>query len=367
MTIGIDARLYGPSRGIGRYLQKLISYLEQIDKTNQYVIFLTKENWDEYQPQNNNFKKVKANYRWYGWQEQIFLPLKIKLHKIDLMHFPHFNVPLFPLAKFVVTIHDLILFKHPTPRATTLSPLLFKLKYWAYKITIKRAIKKSEQVITVSEYSKKEILKNFRAPSEKISVIYEATEPPLDPIPNVNLKEYKITQPYLLYVGNAYPHKNLERLIEVFKTLNLEYNNRYQLVLAGKEDDFYKRLKNETKIINNDVVFLGFAGEETLANLYQQASLYVFPSLTEWFGLPALEAMSYELPVVASSSSCLQEILGDAAIYFDPESMEDMRLVIKEGLDDQKIRERLKHEGLKQVRKYSWGKCAEETLKIYMG
>ena len=121
--IGIDARFYGPrQKGLGRYLQKLITHLEKVDQNNQYFIFLRKKNWSEYCPSCSNFKKVLADYPWYGLREQILMPLKIRRQKIDLMHFPHFNIPVFYSGTFLVTIHDLVLRKFPTRRASTLGP-----------------------------------------------------------------------------------------------------------------------------------------------------------------------------------------------------------------------------------------------------
>jgi len=185
MRIGIDARFYGPKqKGLGRYVQKLVNNLEKIDDSNQYIIFLRRENWNEYQPTNSNFKKVLANYSWYGLKEQIFLPFKIKKQKIDLMHFPHFNVPLFYKKPFVLTIHDLILKRFPTRRASTLGPIKYWLKNIAYEAVIKSALQRAEKIIAVSEYTKQDILKYFDVDSDKIKVIYEGS-------PNVETQPYK--------------------------------------------------------------------------------------------------------------------------------------------------------------------------------
>jgi len=377
MRIGIDARFYGPlGKGLGRYTQRLIENLEKIDKENEYFIFLKKENWNEYQPQNPNFKKIMADYRWYTITEQIFFPLKILKYKLDLMHFPHFNVPFFYPRKFIVTIHDLILTKFPTKRATTLGPLLYKLKYLGYKIIISKAVRRAKKVITVSEFTKKELIKYFHLDPRKIIVTYEAAdqvERGQLKIPERDLSYYGISRKYLLYVGNAYPHKNLERLLKVFKKLKEEPQFDYQLVLVGKEDYFYKRLKKEAKNLGllekinglAPVIFFGFASQSILADLYRNASLYIFPSLYEGFGLPALEAMSYGLPVIASHTSSLPEILGQAALYFDPQNQEEIIKIIKEVLSNRLLKEKMIHEGLNQVKKYSWQHLAEETLKIY--
>ena len=129
MRIGIDARFLGPvGKGLGRYTQKLVTHLEKIDQNNQYFVFLRRENWSVYQPANRNFKKILADYRWYTWQEQWYLPKILKKYQLDLVHFPYFNVPVFYRGKFIVTIHDLIVDHVETGRASTLPYPLYKIK-----------------------------------------------------------------------------------------------------------------------------------------------------------------------------------------------------------------------------------------------
>lgn len=175
MRIGIDARFYGPEygKGIGRYTQKLIKNLEKVDQDNQYFIFLRKENFNNYCPQNKNFSKILADYQWYSLAEQIFFPWQLYKLKLDLVHFLHFNVPLFYFKKFVVTIHDLI-HEQSSFQGSNLSAFQFFLKKKAYKLVIKNAIQRSEKIITVSNFSQKEIVKRYNIDSNKVSVIYEA-------------------------------------------------------------------------------------------------------------------------------------------------------------------------------------------------
>jgi len=357
IRIGIDARFYGPKqKGLGRYVQKLIENLEKNDLNNEYIIFLRKENWDKYKPTNSNFKKVLADYRWYTLSEQIFMPFKIKQEKVDLMHFPHFNVPIFYRMPFVITIHDLILKRFPTRRASTLGPIRYWLKKLAYELVISSAIKRASKIIAVSNFTKKDILKYFRVKSEKIKVIYEG-------VPCVELNVYKTSNTsYLLYVGNAYPHKNLERLILAFNKLSKQKND-LRLVLVGELDYFYKRLQ---KMSSSNVIFMDFVSDKELSSLYQNACLYVFPSLCEGFGLPPLEAMAYNLPVVSSNSSCLPEILGDAAVYFNAEDIDDMVNKIKLVLNNEELQKELISKGREQIGRYSWGKMSQEILDVYV-
>lgn len=172
--IGIDARFFGPKdKGFGRYTENLVKNLEKIDKNNQYFIFLRKDSWEEYQPENQNFKKVLMNYKWYSWKEQFLMARKLKKHKLDLMHFTHFNVPIFYKKDFIVTIHDLTLRYFPTFKKSILNLLIYPFKNLAYRIVFKRAIKNSKEIIAISEHTKQDILKHYGVKSSKIKVIYE--------------------------------------------------------------------------------------------------------------------------------------------------------------------------------------------------
>jgi len=370
MRIGIDARMFGPRQGgLGRYVQQLVLHLEKLNTNDEFVIFLRQENWDEYEPKNPHFKKVLANIPWYGWREQILLPQILNKEKIDLMHFPHWNVPLFYSKPFVVTIHDLLLLHYPTREASTLGPIGYFFKQLIFKIVLNHAARQAKKIITVSEFSKNDIVKTLNIPANKISVTYPA---PLPKSYNENLKEKKeeiftkfgITKPFVLYVGVAYPHKNLNRLLEAWKIFQEKYNVNYQLVLAGKEDFFYNKLKNNFANENN-VIFAGFINDNELQTLYINAALYVFPSLYEGFGLPPLEAMQYNIPVISSDRTCLPEILKNAAIYFNPENITEMAEAIQRGLTDQTLRSELVANGQKLYPAYSWKILAEKTLQTY--
>ena len=377
MKIGIDARFYGPKqKGLGRYVQKLVENLEKVDLNNQYIIFLRRENWSDYQTSNPNFKKVLADYQWYGLPEQILMPIKIWQARVDLMHFPHFNVPIFCLEPFVVTIHDLVLRKFPTRRASTLNPFLYWLKNLAYRLVVYSAIKRAKKIIAVSNYTKKDILKYFKVKPEKIKVVYEGAparrdirDCPSDTVLDsrtVSEGQSLLNKPYILYVGNAYPHKNLERLILSFKKLIEDKQMDCQLVLVGEIDYFYQRLKKMLSVApSSRIIFTDFVSDADLNTLYQNASLYVFPSLGEGFGLPPLEAMAFGLPVVCSKATCLPEVLGQAALYFDPENTKEMAEKIKRVLKDKQLQNKLIDQGFKRIQKYQWSKMAQETLRIY--
>lgn len=374
--IGIDARFYGPvGKGLGRYTKEIVDNILRMDSEHFYVIFLSPENYDLFSSENKNVKKVLVKSRWYSFAEQVFFPWQIYKEKLDLMHFTHFNVPIFNPVNFVVTIHDLILTRFSTQRATLLPPLYYKIKYLGYKFVISRAISKAKKIIAVSEFTKKDLEKKFKVKKDKIEVIYEGVSD-LNLYNDENndsdkkvLKSYNIGDiRYLLYVGNAYPHKNLEGLLDVFKKIKKDFPS-ILLVLVGKEDYFYKRLKKHAQSLNlstDDVIFADYVPDKELASLYRNALAYVFPSLYEGFGLPPLEAMSYNCPVVSSNQASLPEILGDSALYFDPYSNIDVYEKIKKIIKNKHLRKELAEKGKTQINQYTWFSCAHSTYQLYI-
>lgn len=378
MRIGIDARFFGSiGKGLGRYTQKLIENLEKIDEKNQYVIFLRKENWDDYQPGVINFKKVLAPFLWYTLKEQTMMPRVISKEKIDLMHFPHFNVPVFYHGLFIVTIHDLILLRFPTKKATTLGSIKYKIKELGYKAVINWAIKKAKKVIAVSEFTKNDIVEYFKVASEKVITVYEGVDLARsnkrendNAVDSGILKKYNITKPYLLYVGNVYPHKNIEALLAAIKKISLMSETVFgglKLVIVCKQDYFLDRIKKQAIElgIGDRVVFAGYAPDNDLGVIYQNGELYVFPSFYEGFGLPPLEAMGEGTPVISSGATSMPEILKNAALYFDPQNVNEIVELISKILGDVNLKQQLITRGCELVKEYSWGKMARETMEIY--
>lgn len=382
MRIGIDARFYGSvGKGLGRYTEKLIEHLEGLDTDNDYVVFLRRENFDEYVPKNARFKKVLAQYAWYGFSEQLLFPFRLLSFRLDLVHFPHFNVPILYPKKFIVTVHDLILLHYPTFQNTTRPKFFYWLKFAAYRFVIAAAIRRALHVIVVSHFTESDILERYPRARGKVSVTYEAADSSCQVLPvqervplfdrlgllrgtseNVRgVVNRDILKPYLLYVGNAYPHKNLEALLRIAPLFPA-----YQFVFVSKEDYFYRRLKKTVKEQTlHNVIFAGFVDDRELSTLYRFALCYVFPSLYEGFGLPPLEAMAHGLPVLSSCCGSLPEILGDAARYFDPHMSGSLEIELSEMLCSEAVRQELSLRGYRRVALYSWERMALETLRLY--
>jgi glycosyltransferase involved in cell wall biosynthesis len=226
--IGIDARFWSES-GVGRYLRNLVFELAKIDQENTYYIFLLKKNLGQNLPEN--FIQIEAEYKWYGFAEQFGFLKLLNKHDLDLMHFPHFNHPVFYKKKYVVTIHDLIHQHFQMKRVSTHGSMVYKIKHLAYDFALKRALKKSRHIITVSEYVKKELVEKLNVNRNKISVTYEAAEENIIELTKMinkteiskTLKKFNINPPFIFYVGNAHPHKNVEGLIKTFLKLRKNY------------------------------------------------------------------------------------------------------------------------------------------------
>lgn len=362
MKIGIDVRLWDES-GVGRYIRNLVKNLELIDKENRYVLFALPKNYNSVKKavRNRKWRVVNADFRWHTIDEQIKFPKILEKEKLDIVHFPYFSVPIFYDLPYVLTIHDLIIDHFPTGKASTLNPFLYKAKLIGYKYVIAKAAENAKKIITVSKATKKEIIDHLKIEPKNVTVIYEAVD---DKIASKNLRGKK--KKYFLYVGNAYPHKNLDRLINAFANFN---KKDISLVLVGKEDYFYKGLKEKVKNmeIRNRVLFYENVSDEELSKLYKNAIALIMPSLMEGFGLPILEAMANKCLVLASGIPAFRELCGKNAIFFDPENLDSISQKLKYvsvNRSSSKIKNMTKN-GLKHVENFSWQRAAEETLEIY--
>lgn len=359
MKIGIDARFVGPEgTGLGKYTEKLIENLQRIDANNNYVIFLREANWSYLNLTSKNFEKKLADIQWYSPQEQFKMPAIYNSQNLDLLHVPHFNVPILYRKKFVVTIHDLIHHHFSQESTTTKNPIIFKFKRMGYKITISNAVKRSQKIIVPSKFVKDEVTNNFKVDPRKIVVTYEAAEE--EYFQNVKRQTSNVKR-QILYVGNAYPHKNLGKLLDAMGLLD------EKLLIVSPRNVFSKRLETEVKSRDLDakVKIIGFQEPEELVKILKAGKAYIFPSLSEGFGIPGLNAMAAGVPVVCSDIPTLKEVYSDAAVYFDPKDPADIAQKIKSVVNSPKKIQKLTEKGQHQAKKYSWLKMAHQTLAVY--
>lgn len=353
--IVIDGRIITSSTG--RYVAQLLEQLQQLDTKNDYVVLVrSKADW---WPEADNFSVVEAPFPDFTFAEQLKLLKVLKELKPDLVHFPMPQYPLLYRGARINTIHDTTMldFKHPH-----WNPVVDGIKRLIFRVVFRWAAIRSDKVIVPTLYVKRELIQRYPVDPLNITVTYEADMERLQKpkqVPQLDGKKF------LLYVGHASPYKNLWRLAQAFQAVKKEHED-VELVFVGKETNHYKRLRQKIDSQRlRGIRFLGFVPDQQLAWLYQHALAYTFPSLSEGFGLPGLEAMEYDCPVVSSSATCLPEVYGDAALYFDPLDTKDMAKKLSAVVNKPALRQSLIAAGQLQRKKYTWRKTAEETLAVY--
>jgi glycosyltransferase involved in cell wall biosynthesis len=348
MKIGIDARNDGT--GVGRYTFSLIRELAKLDRENEYTLFLNARRYAGYETPGPNFRAVEADIPWFGVREQVQLPRVIARERLDLVHYPHLTVPLLATTPFVVTVHDL----NYLDADATARPAVLRAGYRVELLKAKRA----RRLIAVSEHTRGEVVRRLGVDPARVAVTHEAADAPaVEPDP-ATLERYGIDAPFFLYVGSAYPYKNLARLIEAFALVEGEY----RLVLAGDQEDFGPALREQA---SERVVFTGPVSEPELAALYAGALAYAFVSLSEGFGLPGLEAMAAGVPVVAARAASLPEVYGGAARWCAPDHVGLIAAALTAVAGDEELRRQLVAAGRERAAEFSWARTAEQTLAVY--
>lgn len=358
MKIVIDARESGTTTG--RYIDKLEENLYHLKPSYDFVILTGSSRLDHIKKVAPSFKVVESNFEDFSFAEQLGLKKQIQGLRPDLVHFGMTQQPILYRGNVVTTIHDLTTARFNNPAK---NPVTFKFKQLVYRWVIKRVASKSKIIVTPSQFVKDDLISFAHINPSKVVVIHEAADKitqAAEPITSLKGKQF------LFYVGRPNPHKNLDRLVQAYKTLALSHPNLL-LVLAGSQDKNYQNLEKliAKENLTSQVFMLGRVSEGALRWLYENCAVYVFPSLSEGFGLPGLEAMVHGAPVAAANTTSLPEIYGNAAVYFDPTDPSNIADAINSVLSDTKLRESLKLKGKSQAAKYSWRTMAEQTLDVY--
>ncbi len=386
MRIGVDACCWSNRRGFGRFTRELLNAIIAVDKKNDYFFFVDEETASSCKfPSETNLVKAStsaaptqaasASGRRSLRDLWIFSRLVMK-HDLDIFFFPavYSYFPIINRSKIILTVHDMIADNYPG--------LVFpneRLKlFWKLKQNL--AVWQSHLILTVSEYSKQQVVEYFKVRESNVRVISEAASPEFTVIQQneqmiETLCRHKIYpgDRFILYVGGISPHKNLKSLVDVYHKLKMDsIHGDLKLVLVGdyKSDSFYSdysSLKShvERLRLENEVIFTGFIEDRELTYLYNSALLLVLPSFEEGFGLPAVEAMACGTPVVSSDRGSLPEILGGAGRFFDPHSPETMLLAIREVLSDEEIRKEMRRRGLDRAKQFTWDRAASKAVSLF--
>lgn len=354
--IVIDARIISSSTG--RYVERLLTYLEKIDKNNEYIVLVPEQDIDYWKPKNKNFTLKACNYKNFSFGEQLGFALQLYKLKADLVHFCMPQQPILYFKPSITTIHDLILLRVYNSDKNW---LIFHLKQFVGRFVFFYLAHKSRYIITPSNFSKKEYLNNYKINPKKVTTTHLAADTDAFTAEKIQLPYKK----FIMYVGQQSDYKNIRKLIQAHQKLQLTYPD-LGLVFVGSLNTLAKRNKEWVEKNNyKNVLFAGFVEDNKLAWMYQHTEAYVFPSLMEGFGLPGLEAMIQGAPVVSSNATCLPEIYGNAAHYFNPTDVDDMAEKIADVLNDESLRTSLIKNGYTRIKKYSWAKTAKQTHEIY--
>jgi glycosyltransferase involved in cell wall biosynthesis len=364
VRIGIDARKLHDF-GIGTYIRNLLRHLARLDSESEFVVLSRPADCEAIASLGQNFRAVSQTAANYSVSEQIAIPLALRRENVRLFHAPHYVLPPLVMCPSVVTIHDCIHLMFP-------QYLPGRLAHTYARTSIALASRRATRVLTVSESSKRDILRFVDIPADKIHVIYNAyderfgVEPREEDVERVR-ERYQLHDQFVLYAGNVKPHKNLERLIQAFHLVRRRGLDNLKLVLIGDEISRYAALRRAVHLyqLHKHVRFLGYLPEETLAVMYRLASAFVFPSLYEGFGLPPLEAMASGTPVVTSNVSSLLEVAGDAAVLVDPYDPTAIADGIERVVCDGSLREELRLKGLARARQFSWEASVRRVREIY--
>jgi glycosyltransferase involved in cell wall biosynthesis len=365
MRIGVDCRLSGSAHaGIGRYIENLLIRLPTLAPDIEWVfIFSDKKQRDDiFERAEKKYQAglaaVEITYipiKHYTIDEQFKLPPLLCDLKLDLLHVPHFNVPLNYPYKMVVTIHDLLWHEYKGTQVTTLNPIWYWLKYLAYRYVASQAIKKAQLVFVPAEMIKKTIKKYYPTIGSKVIVTKEGIDDRLIVGIKNGLERDKNT---LIYVGSLYPHKNVRLVIEALTQLP-----DWKLVIVGARSVFQDevRLFAEKQGVQQQVEFVGYLNDKELSHRLQTATALVQPSFSEGFGLTGLEALALGTPIIVSNIPIFREIYQHAAIYFDPTSVKSFIRFLKHVKASGEWQKKAK----RVVAQYSWDTMVEETIEQY--
>lgn len=365
-NIALDARFWRKdTAGIGRYSRELVHNLAKIDHVNQYTVILTDKDSSEWDVNQANFHPVILPINHYSLSEQTRFLAWLNKQNFDLVHFLNFNHPILYKKKFIVTVHDLTLFKFPADNKKRSA-----LRKLAFYNVFKHAVKKANKVIAISKHTLKDTREYFNTEESRLKLVYEGGPE----ITSINYKHDSIIKylntdsPYFLFVSQWRPHKGIITLVQAFNEFKNEYHTNHKLVLLGNQKVATNEIINSISQspFRSDIIVPGFAPDELLPSLYHYSSAFIVPSEYEGFGLPVLESYSYQAPTIVAHNSSLIEVAGEGALYFPTQDSHALCEQMNNIISNDKLRADQITHGLNQLNIFSWQKCAKETLETYL-
>lgn len=371
MRIGIEGqRLFRREKhGMDIYVLEVIKALQQLDKKNEYVVFVKDDEDKDCLKETDNFRIVTVPGGNYALWEQINLPRAAKQYGVDVLHCTSNTAPLFPTTPVVVTIHDLIYMEKSEGDNT--ATLYQRVGNQYRRLIVPQVAKRCRRVLADSEYTRQDILKLFRLPERQVQVSYLGVSPKLaqslkpERLPEIR-QRYNLPENYFFYLGNRDPRKNMRNVLNAFGAFT-KVDSDVELVVTGKPPVFWDELIAQpgNELLAERTRFIGFVEAEDLSGLYAQAELYLYPSLSEGFGLPILEAMSCGVPVITSTTTSMPEVGGDVAVLVDPFRPEEITQAMVTLHNDPVLRRQKVEQGLRRVESFSWQRTAREVLATY--
>ena len=357
--VGMDLRMWGHA-GIGRYMRELYFAMLRKKPVFDLRLLLPAGVRESLRYRQDDVEFQDSHTSIYSLAEQWELASFSK--RSDLLHVPHFNVPVLGAKKLVVTVHDIIYLKD-----TAYSGSFFGRAYVEFMFKVIE--RKADAVLAVSEYTKNDLLEHFPGLKGRVFVTHEAASFLFQPVAAHDLeatkKKRSLTKPFVLFVGSLKAHKNVSVLIEAMRALKEEKGLPHELILVGGKDEKEKELLALIEKNASFVRSLGHTGDEELVHFYNLAEAFVLPSLWEGFGLPVLEAMACGAPVLASDRASLPEVVGEAGRLFDPTRVDELKDLLYNVLQSRDLRQKMRADGFIQAKKFSWDKTAAETLNVY--
>jgi glycosyltransferase involved in cell wall biosynthesis len=358
--------------GVGTYIRNVVRTLARLDRDGEYFLIGSPERVAECGALPPNFHAVALDGGDNTLKGTLDFRAIVRRLDCDVVHIPHlFWIPRGLGRPYILTVHDLLEHMYGSRDASSLRRSL-------YFYLTRRALRKAARVIAVSQFTKNEIEKLLAVPDARIEVVYNAIDERFlrghatAADRELIAQRYQVNHPFILYAGAIRPHKNVVRIIEAFSALKSELQKEQQfpdlkLIIIGDDLSSHPRLRRTVvrSGVQNDVRFLGFVPIEVLRIFYDVAKIFVFPSLYEGFGLPPLEAMAHGTPVVASNTSSLPEVVGNAALLVNPENVFEIRRGLQRALLDPALRERMKQRGYEQAQRFSWTSSVSRILEIY--